>query len=55
MPLWLRRTTFNLIKEYYDKEKEEHDKAMNKGKMKNEIARPNVAPTPTYTAKAPKK
>ena len=57
MPLWLRKTTYNLMKEHYDKEKEEHDKAMNKGKMKNEIARPNVAPSSssTYTTKAPRK
>ena len=55
MPIWLRKFTFNKLKEHYDKEKEEHDKAMNKGKMKNEIARPNVAPSSTYTTKAPKK
>jgi len=59
IPIWLRRTTFNMIKEYYEKEKEEHDKQnkqlQNKGK--SEISRPNIAPktAPTYTAKAPKK
>jgi hypothetical protein len=58
MPLWLRRTTFNLIKEFYDKEAEEAEKQQNtlKNGNKSEIARPNVAPkpTPTYTTKAKK-
>ena len=58
MPLWLRRTTFNLMKEYYDKEKEEVEKQNNM--LKNttgnkDIARPNIAPPPNYVAKAPKK
>jgi len=57
MPLWLRRTTFNLIKEYYDAQNEAHEKQnntlKNKGKSK-EISRPNIAP-PTYVTKAPKK
>lgn len=57
MPLWLRRTTFNIMKEYYDKQNEEAEKQQNmlKNKGKGEIARPNIAPTPTYTTKAPKK
>ena len=57
MPLWLRRTTFNLIKEFYDKEAEEYEKqnkTLNNGN-KNEIACPNVTPKPTYTTKAAKK
>ncbi len=57
MPIWLRKTTFNMIKEHYDKEAEEYEKHNNmmKNKGKSEIARPNITPTPTYTAKAPKK
>jgi hypothetical protein len=57
MPLWLRRTTFNLLKEHYDKEKEEYDKQQNmlNNRGKNEIARPNITPTPDYIAKAPRK
>ena len=55
MPLWLRRTTFNLMKEYYDKQNEEVEKQSNTLKNKSEVARPNIAPQPTYTAKAPKK
>ena len=57
MPLWLRKTTFNLIKEYYEKQNEEQEKQNNTLKNSNkskEIARPNVAP-PTYVTKAPKK
>jgi len=57
MPLWLRRTTFNLIKEYYDKQNEEAEKQQNMLKNKNssskEVSRPNIAPT--YIAKMPKK
>jgi hypothetical protein len=58
MPLWLRRTTFNLLKDYYDKQNEEAEKQQNmlKNKSSNkDISRPNIAPTPTYTAKAPRK
>ena len=57
MPLWLRRTTFNLMKEYYDKEAEEQEKQQNslKNKGKGNLSRPNIAPPPTYTAKAPRK
>lgn len=56
MPLWLRRTTFNLIREYYDKQNEEAEKQQNmlKNKKDTSIARPNIAP-PTYTTKATKK
>jgi hypothetical protein len=56
MPLWLRRTTFNLIREYYEEQKEAAEKQQNtlKNKSKNEIARPNLSPS-TYTTKAPKK
>jgi hypothetical protein len=55
MPLWLRRTTFNLIKEHYDKQNEEAEKQQSilKNTNKNDIARPNIAPT--YTTKVPKK
>jgi len=57
MPLWLRKTTFNLLKEYYDKQNEEYEKQQNmlNNNSKTNITRPNITPTPTYTAKAPKK
>jgi hypothetical protein len=57
MPVWLRRITFNLIKDYYDKQNEEVEKqqSMLKNNGRNEIARPNIIPNPTYTTKAPKK
>jgi hypothetical protein len=56
MPIWLRRITFSLIKEHYDKQNEEHEKQANtlKNKSNKEIARPNVS-SPTYTTKAPRK
>jgi len=59
MPLWLRRTTFNMIKEFYDKEAEETEKQQKtlKNGSKGEVSRPGIAPKnpPTYTSKAPKK
>ena len=51
MPLWLRRTTFNLIKEYYDKQNEEAEKqqnALKNNKKDANIARPNIAPNQRY-------
>jgi hypothetical protein len=57
MPIWLRKFTFNKIKEHFDKKNEEAEKQQNMLKNKQntqkEIARPNIAPT--YTTKAPKK
>jgi hypothetical protein len=58
MPVWLRRFTFEKIKEFYDKEREESEKQQNmmSNKSNKEILRPNITPKqPTYVAKAPKK
>jgi len=62
MPIWLRRFTFEKIKEFYDKEREEAEKhnKMLKNNGKGDISRPNISPPstnkqPTYTTKAPKK
>jgi hypothetical protein len=59
MPIWLRKFTFEKIKEYYEKQKEETEKQQSllKNKSSKEIAKPNIAPSkpPTYIAKAPKK
>ena len=59
MPIWLRRFTFETLKEYYEKQKEEAEKQQNllKNNSNKEISRPNIAPakSPTYIAKAPKK
>jgi len=57
MPIWLRKFTFNKIKEHFDKQNEEAEKQQNmlnnKKNSSKEIARPNISPT--YTTKAPKK
>jgi hypothetical protein len=59
MPIWLRRFTFETLKEHYEKISEENAKAQNLLQNKNnkELSRPNIAPNkPTYTTnKAPKK
>ena len=58
MPIWLRRFTFETLREHYEKQNEAAEKQQNmlNNKGKNEISRPNIAPKqPTYTTKAPKK
>jgi hypothetical protein len=58
MPLWLRKTTFTLIKNYYEKQNEAAEKQQNMLKNKSgnkDISRPNIAPQPNYTTKAPRK
>ena len=59
MPIWLRRFTFETLKEHYEKQKQEAEKQQNmlqNTSNNKEVARPNIAPKqPTYTAKAPKK
>jgi hypothetical protein len=62
MPIWLRRFTFEKIKEFYDKEREEAEKhnKMLKNNSNSGVNRPNISPPsttkqPTYTTKAPKK
>ncbi len=58
MPLWLRKTTYNLLREHYEKQNEAAEKQQNmlknKANSKN-ISRPNITPNSTYTAKAPRK
>ena len=57
MPIWLRRFTFETLREHYEKQKEEAEKQQNmlKNKDSKEISRPNISTNPTYVAKAPKK
>jgi hypothetical protein len=65
MPIWLRRFTFEKLKEFYEKEKEEAEKQQNLLKTNNskDIAHPNIVspnnkskqPTYTYNSKVPKK
>jgi hypothetical protein len=60
MPIWLRRFTFETLREHFEKQNEEAEKQQNmlqnNGKSKGEISRPNIATKqPTYTTKAPKK
>ena len=55
MPLWLRRFTYEKIKEHFEKQKEEAEKAKNQSTntTKSEITRPNIKSD--YSLKAPKK
>ena len=56
MPIWLRKFTFDRIREYYEKEKEESEKQANliKSRQPKTPSLPNI-PKPTYNVKAPKK
>jgi len=57
MPIWLRRFTFETLREYYEKinkDKETLEDSV-KGKDKNKPTRPDIASKPTYTTKAPTK
>ena len=51
MPVWLRKFTWNKIKEHYDKENEVTSQQPNNSKEL--ISRPNI--NPSYVIKAPKK
>jgi hypothetical protein len=59
MPIWLRRFTFETLREHYEKQAEERNKQQNmlKNNDPKELSRPAIAPKqPTYTTnKAPKK
>ena len=58
MPIWLRRFTYETLREHYEKQNEENKKLENSlnNKSSKDTPRPNIAPKkPTYTAKAPKK
>jgi hypothetical protein len=58
MPIWLRRFTYETLREHYEKQNEQAEKQQNilNNKNSKEVARPNIAPKqPTYTTKAPKK
>lgn len=53
MPVWLRNYTFRKISDFYEKEKEEYEKA--KGRQKATVPKgPGVRRTPTYNTKARK-
>lgn len=59
MPLWLRRFTYEKIKEYYEKQKEEYEKQQNllnnNSKSKEKVAKLDVSPKTSYSTKATKK
>lgn len=57
MPIWLRKFTFNKIKEFYDKEQEAVDNQNNQltNKSAGEIAKPNIPQASTYNTRVPTK
>jgi hypothetical protein len=55
MPIWLRKYTFEVLKEHYDKQAEEANKQQKLLKNSSDLVKPNIVPKSTYTTKAPKK
>ena len=56
MPIWLRRFTFETLKEHYEKKAEAQKSQKTLENQSKELARPGITPKqPTYTAKAPTK
>jgi len=54
MPIWLRKFTFQELKDHFDKRNEEQEKAMKKAKglQKAKIQRPDIKPN--YSTKTSK-
>lgn len=50
MPIWLRRFTFNKLKEHYEKVNEDNEKIIQQSKSKNNTK----IKRPTFTTKASK-
>ena len=54
MPLWLRKFTFEKIKEFNEKQQEEIEKRQQKNTLdsssKNQIAKPNIKPDYSFKA-----
>jgi hypothetical protein len=57
MPIWLRRFTFETLREYYEKINKDKETLEDSVKNKKQpgVTRPDIAPKPTYTTKAPTK
>lgn len=53
MPLWLRRFTFEKIREHFQKQQEENEKQqqrISQSSNKTQIARPNIRPDYSFKA-----
>jgi len=55
MPIWLRKWTFQTLKEHYEEQNNAQKKAYDKSsnKKRGELARPNIKPS--YSTKASNK
>jgi hypothetical protein len=54
MPIWLRRFTFNKLREFYEKQAEENKKINQQISNKTpKVQKPNI--DPSYSSKVPKK
>lgn len=55
MPIWLRKYTFNKIKEYYTPKENNNSDSWTNGSVKEEASKNKQIKVPTYVTKASKK
>ncbi len=55
MPVWLRKFTFNKLKEYYAPKQNKNEESWTQGNVKEEAAKNKQIKVPTYVTKASKK
>ena len=55
MPIWLRKFTFNKLKEYYTPKDNKNESSWTKGDVKEEASKNKQIKVPTYVTKASKK
>lgn len=55
MPIWLRKFTFNKLKEHYTPKQNKNEESWTQGGVKEEAAKNKQIKVPTYVTKASKK
>ena len=55
MPIWLRKFTFNKLKEYYTPKDNKNESSWTQGDVKEEASKNKQIKVPTYVTKASKK
>lgn len=53
MPVWIRRFTYNSIKDYYDKERQEYEKAQGKNTITSKSDLRSFKDTPNQNVNLP--
>ena len=55
MPIWLRKYTFNKLKEWYQEDTNPNEQSWTQGAAKEEASKNKKVQVPTYVTKASKK